>query len=216
MVRLNLEVGQTIWMAPVGRASGQYASRIEDLRSEGIVVGAPMEGGVPLPFPVGTRVEVEFTREDALYRFTTTVADRRWGPVPMLTLAWPATFQRVQRRELFRLPIALKVKLKAKDSGQTLEGLTVDLSGRGMGLVSDTRLPAGAEVELSFDLLPGYRIELRGYVLKVAERLRPGGNKPLYHYGIQFVGITPDIEQTLVEFIFEIQRERRRKQTGMS
>ncbi|HHW13829.1 MAG TPA: hypothetical protein GXX28_02710 [Firmicutes bacterium] len=211
----GLQIGQRIQLKAATSDNEWYPSRVEDLTEATVVVGAPLKGGVVVPFPVGGVLDCQYAKDDAFYGFQTTVLERRRHPLPILVLRRPKTVQRFQRRRMYRLPVVLPVVYKPVDGEETHKGNTLDLSGGGLCLATDERLERDTELELSFALSDGYAVEARGRVVLVNES-RDGQGPPRYLHGVAFRELPEAIQERIVSFIFAEQRERRRRQAGLT
>lgn len=211
----GLQIGQRIQLKSATSEDEWYPSRVEDLTEATVVVGAPLKGGAVVLFPVGGALDCQYAKDDAFYSFHTTVLERRRHPLPVLVLRRPDAVRRLQRRQMYRLPVVLPVVYKPVGSEEAHKGNTVDLSGGGLCLASDQRLERGTELELSFSMPDGCEITGRGRVVLVNEG-RDGQGPPRYLHGVAFQELPEAVQERIVSFIFAEQRERRRRQAGLA
>jgi len=197
-----------------GAHEGTYASLVEGYQPQGILVGAPFKGGVPLPLDKGTAVRVYYHDERTMYSFRTRVVDRAWHPRPTLLLAEPEEIERIQRRRFVRLQINLPVRycLLNEQRGhdaepEVREAACEDISAGGLLLVCPQGLTKGAELDLEVELEPDVPLWLVGRVVRVVEH--PGPERP-GRYGVEFIGVTAADRDLITRFIFRKQRELRR------
>src|SRR5690606_42019076 len=91
---------------------------------------------MPVSLPPGTRVELEVDRRQlpgqGLYRAVTVVLGKDPGELGFVYLQKPESWQRVQARELFRVPAMLAVPIRAagEENAPWMIGQTRDKIGR--------------------------------------------------------------------------------------
>lgn len=209
----GLKIGLRLQVRAADSEDEWLSSRVEDLTEETVAIGAPFKGGELVPLSPGTRVECQFAKDDAFYAFRTEIIQRRLQPIPILVLRRPMEVQRFQRRNLFRLPIILPVSFTVAGSEDIRKGTTLDLSGGGMCLAAPERLAAGTELELTVSLPDGYRLVSKGRVVNSSEGQADKGQKR-YAHGVEFIDLPIPVQERIVSFIFNEQRERRRREAG--
>lgn len=69
-----------------GDYQGYYPSRIEGVLDDGLVLGLPFIGTVPVPIRVGERISVFSPTRDAVYRVDGDVMKRQLEPIPLLCM----------------------------------------------------------------------------------------------------------------------------------
>lgn len=166
---ITLEIGQD-----KGRTS--YASRIEDVCENVIVVAAPVERGALIDFRPGTEVSVFLIHQEGRFLFNTRVIERRTGPLPLLLLDKPSRLKRSQRRRHLRVRVTLfpsrsSVIDSDPEKCRSIKIVIVDISGGGVRFVGNDLLPIGTRVSLALDLPFGCGIvEATATVLRYQER----------------------------------------------
>jgi c-di-GMP-binding flagellar brake protein YcgR len=195
---------------------GKYVSRIEDLTDNEIVVGIPIVSGSLVPLPVGIRVDVDVICTDAVYRIHTRILKRVLHPFPLLFLAKSEDIERVQRRNYARVDVVLDVemeKLPSGEEGVVFHGVTRNISGGGMllSIIGDgdllREIKEGDFVEISFKI-PIWKDPIYAVSKVVREDIRIGDRKDI---AIAFVSINEKDRDRIVKFVFERQRELRRR-----
>lgn len=133
--RLEIVVGDD-------RDGGRYVSRIEDFLDDRILIDQPefLTGGILLTD--NCDVSVLITREDAVYRFHSTLARDDSKDHLSYYITKPTTVQRLQRRMFFRVDILTKVDYSMMSASDRRSGAvefgdsklvsTINVSGGGM------------------------------------------------------------------------------------
>ncbi len=159
-----------------------------------------------------------FIPNDARYRFETLLVKDTIESEP-LQLEHCDAVSREQERQYFRLAVSLPVEyapvrvhnLEAfhmqSDPAQTDAetprqwGRTLDLSGGGLALLSETALLLGTMLRLRFEL-DGTPFDVLGEVM-VAREIEPGRFK----YGIEFAGIKEVDRDVIIQFVYRKERD---------
>lgn len=195
---------------------GKYVSRIENLTDSEIVVGIPIVSGQIVPLPVGIKVDLDVTCPDAVYRIHTRTLKRILRPLPLLFLAKSEDVERVQRRNYARVDAVLDVeieKLPSKGEKVKIYGITKNISGGGMlisirgngDLLSLIRKDDFLEVSFK---IPTWKDPIYAISKVVREDVKVRDSKDI---AIAFVSINEKNRDRIVKFVFERQRELRRR-----
>jgi len=144
-----LHIGQAVVLKRTsGRDRTEVDARVarKSADSFAVATGRRVEGSP------GDRVEVQLPGEDGIYAFRTTVMGR--DREDRLLLAKPDVIRRHQRRERSRATLAVPVAIQLQPSapGESVTGVTTDISVGGVALVADRPLPMRATVALRFTL----------------------------------------------------------------
>ncbi len=192
-----------------------YPSRVEDIRPDRLVLAYPMRQLVPVRLKAGDQVTVEVTGERGVYRLETVVLGRDLGRVPVLVVA-AGEWVRHQRRDHFRValgmaPAAARL-LRPGAEGQPVRLLLRDVSGGGLGFVSDRPLQVGDRLEVELNLNGGRPFPAQVEVVWVRPRAGPGGPAARFPFeaGARFVGIDPAKQEAVVKFCLRKQLRQRR------
>jgi c-di-GMP-binding flagellar brake protein YcgR len=124
-------------------------------------------------------------------------------------------FKRSQRRKYVRLEkmFTLRVRLiKTRDPeksevkvGTAFECRGVDIGGGGVSFLSEQSLKAGDMVSLSFGFGGRTFSGVRGTVLRIS--LQEGKTTTLRRHHVKFVHIEPHVQEQIIKFIFQQQRQ---------
>ena len=95
-----------------GSGIGSYRSRVEEISKENFQVATPFSKGYMINFRPGEEIEINYVyNNDAVYTFDTYILESRINPIPVLVLAKPTSFRRIQRRNYVRLNTRLDVTI---------------------------------------------------------------------------------------------------------
>jgi c-di-GMP-binding flagellar brake protein YcgR len=180
-----------------------YASRIEEVRREHLVVTAPSRDGVLVPFCAGSKVIIGYDRKRTFWGCVTTVAEGA-GDDHQLLLNRPRRMRKVQKRKHFRMlwpdllrRAALKSVPEGHDSPEIGEDdiAEQDVSATGMSLLVNKEIPKGAVFHL---VLGTDREELscEGAVVR-CKQISPGG----YEIGMEFAGLSHEDQDRIAGFV---------------
>ena len=108
-----------------------------------------------------------------------------------------------EKRKNNRLPIGIKLSVSNlyKENTNTIMDLSlpvevVDISSKGIGFISQCVLPVGYFFIANIELAP----DLPQIITDVRIIRSSAIDKETYHYGCEFVAISPNVEQMLSEF----------------
>lgn len=93
-----------------GRDAGVYQARVEDFINGGVVINEPEFLSGRTLLRSGMRVQVQITREDAAYQFSSQIRVKSSGKIKMYILSPPRRFNRIQRRMFARLELPVRLK----------------------------------------------------------------------------------------------------------
>ncbi|HHY90292.1 MAG TPA: flagellar brake protein [Clostridiales bacterium] len=116
-----------------------------------------------------------------------------------------------QRRNFFRLEIALPIKVKTMDSKyeepMEIDGFTKDISGGGLRFIAEKPLKLNSRVEITIHL-EEESVVVQGRIVRCLLSIELNSK---YDIGIMFENIDEKIRTKLIAFIFENQRKMREK-----
>lgn len=193
-----------------------YTSIVHEKKTDNtITVYMPYEAKGLLRIRPGSMIVVSVEAEDAQYQFDAGIkAVYDVDKVKFMDFMPVSGLRRVQRRQFYRLKAALDVyiRLLEQEGSPQDDGwkktITVDISGEGMRLKTFEAIPDGSLLECMIRLSDRQIIRLQGRVLEVFEaedEIFP------YRLRIVFSGISEQMQNEIVRFIFVRQREMRAK-----
>lgn len=208
-------IGQSVEIvSPEGVCRTRVLQNSQDTFS---VIGAPRVA-VPSDFGVGLRVHAHFACNDAVYSFSTRIAERLNRPLESWVIQKPRIIRREQRRKHPRFSIGVPISLERPATSQALEdeltismrpapapieGHTENLGMGGCMAITTDRLEPGAPVRFVLNRVGGRPISGTGVVLRVMEcgpeSRRYGGGS--YRLAIQFLWLAPAGRRDLRELL---------------
>lgn len=194
--------------------AGSYPSRVEEILPDIIVLAAPLKRGVVVPLRVGDTIKVNYYGKTAGYSFTTKVIATSYKRIPLIAVEKPQEFTKIQRRSYIRVPARIPVRFTLLDDQKKPTELnccceTIDISGGGVALLSSTALPCGSCMEMELNVPRKGTIRVIGKVARSEEKKTEYGKMTLL--GISFVEIEESDRDKIIQYVFEIQRDMRRK-----
>lgn len=197
-----------------GAYKGKYPSRIEDVSDLFITIAAPVHQGALVPLNPGMTVTIFITMENSVYSFNSLITEKKLQPIPMLILSKPENINKIQRRSFFRLKTNLPVlcrtvpSLTSPSFDEFGKFFCRDISGGGLLLVMEEPPPMDTFLEILLDL-PKF-----GSVSAIARivLIRDAQDKKAKEVATEFVIIEEKDREKIVKFIFDQQREQRKKE----
>jgi len=210
-------VSQKVEFKPLrGLIQRSYSTYVEDVEENALVVAHPMKGPAPVPVRVGDPVRIEYTVPGAAsVSIVTRVArlERRGAPVVVLALPPDKRIGAVQRRQFVRLDVSLPLTYTilywprdTRRQGETYQSRTRDLSAGGAQILCPEEYPVGTQLEMDLEL-PAEVVHVKAEVVREVERLSGGGA----WVAVRFLAPSFDTRETIVRYIFEEERKRRRR-----
>lgn len=207
----EIEVNQEInIIIKLGSYQGAYPSKISDIDENSIKVLTPSSQGGLIPLRENDEVDILFPGDSAAFKYTAVVRDRVLEPVPQTIITLPDELERIQRRDYFRLEVKEKVVYCKIDddgevSGEPVETTTSDLSGGGARIIVEEKLEPEVLLELYFEISVIKETPIIGKVVNIYR------TTSTVEAGIEFVNIEAKIRDKIMGWLFDKQREWRRK-----
>jgi hypothetical protein len=194
------ERAQTVTLVPGGGKG--LPARVLEVGPDALLVAIM----VPVA-PLGERqlesLVLEFVAPQGRVRLTgvATLADPKDPDV--VRIEHPRSIEVLQEREYVRIRSARPAVVYAGPNRMAVQSYTVDVSGGGFLLAGPDSLRIGDELEFQLTLIPGeLTISGVGTVVRVDNR---------GHRAVAFQSITELDRRRLIHFIFECQRDERRR-----
>lgn len=240
MVTNVIQIGDKVDLVPVSSSHGEdgkkvYKSQVYDvLGEEQLKLAMPQEKGRLLLLHLDSIYRLQFYTSGGLYECKAKVTDRyKTDNVYVVVVDIISALKKIQRREFYRLNCLLDVKMhileeeemEAGDIQQILrkldyshpvyaEGTMVDISGGGVRLVTDSEVEEGAYVVLKFttEIKSGNQeYELLG---RIVTRRSLENRKRRYELRVEFEKIDNRVRESLIKYIFEEERKKRKLEKG--
>jgi len=209
-VPLRLEVS-------VGDHVECYATRVEDLSSDGLAVLVPMVRLRARHLAVGSVVRAEYLFRSHRCRFVSRVSSHSHDGLEEI-LSLPESIETVEHRRYFRLQTALRPQSvfrlvidgrREQDGNGGLDDCTiVNLSEGGVCLSSRVAVGEGERLGMQFQLPRAGRLNVRMLVVRVDER-RSGERNRRVH--CVFTGIRLSDRDGIARYLMARQIEMRRR-----
>lgn len=172
------------------RATQQYASTLIGWKPETfIIVDVSSASPESLDLPLGATLHARFERSSKLFAFETRVLSLEPKPCPLLFLSYPSLVKELAMRRHRRMRATIPVTIF---SVLTNEGTILDLSEGGALVHTDTEIPPGSTVFLSFTLPNGDRVE---HCKCWVRHTKPATAQSGYQLGLEFVDIENSFER---------------------
>lgn len=209
MLRINARLELELLGA---REPARYRTRVEDVAEDEFRVALPTAGGGPAPLVAGDPVRGYLSAGHAIYVFDTVVLGRDSAEPPSLRLRVPQHFERLQRRHFVRIDARLPARYvpvlpagPGSDPPAPRKTQTVDISGGGVALYLAEPFEPGTLLDVFIDL-PDTLVSATAEVVRIIRSDDRG-----HLAGLRFVDIRERDRDAIVRFIFQEQRERRRR-----
>ena len=208
-----LTIGQRVEFF-VEDSEERYASRIEEITEDELIVAMPMSiKRVPIIPRTGEKLYALAVGRQCRYRFFTTFhkKDRMAARFPVWHISWPEQVERHQNREFVRVKVNLLVGVRLIDADGTIKppesARIVDLSGNGICFAWDHEVKPGTKVALSLENIPGVDpVEQISLVARCTPISREDGTT-VYHIGASFQHLSRAVSNKLVHYLFDVQRK---------
>lgn len=194
-----------------------FVTDVVSVGKKDIVVAAPQkQKEIVRKMLPGTQVIVRFMRREEIGVFRSDVlAHDLFKDPPTIVLSQPGginwekrTTAYFQRRQFVRLEAALPIEYFS-DPGIVRHAITNDISGSGLSII--TLFPLEKDTFFRFKInLPEKVIETNSKVVR-CKTLQEKGGLGKYEVAFNFVGMSQNDQDTIVRYIFDRQRELRRR-----
>ncbi len=159
----------------------------------------------------GTKIKVRVVQETGVYWFASEVLWVTQEKVPEMRCVLPDELERIQRRNFVRLEVGLPVSVSTCDEEEgdkkiSFVATTFDISGGGLGLLSDVRLQPETLIRCQMEI-QGREICVTGRVVRCVRSDLPDDR---FRLGVQFVDIKIRDQDWVCKFVLQKQLEQRR------
>ncbi|MCB0880999.1 MAG: PilZ domain-containing protein [Thermoleophilia bacterium] len=203
-------VGQSVWFENL--PSGPAEVCVEELVPPALRTDSPRFAGVEVAVRQGSQLEIFFSSGNVPCNARATVipAPKGRGGGPWVLVR---SVERLQRRAAVRVPAMLRVRVSGGDPAFEADVVSEDVSSTGILVRSATALP-----HVDGPLLVTLPVGATGVTLaaRVVRVTRADAGDRAWKTALAFMGTSRDEEDALVRFVFERQRELRRREAGLS
>ncbi len=193
-----------------------YATRVEDLRDDGIVLAMPMSRAIPVYLREGELFEGKMIKDGTLYAFQSRLLARVMNPLPVWRVSEPEQIKKIQLRSFVRLDINLPVTFWRMDENKNRlaaskqTAVTRNISAGGLLLASPVKLELGAELSLRLSGDKDMVLDVAARVVRAAPEFGEGG-ADCYLTGLQYLDMEERARRRIIQFINAKQIERRQR-----
>lgn len=205
-----LKLGQRVEISLPGDTRA-FASRLEDMRESAIVLAMPLdEKRMPVVISPGSQLTCKAFDGRCYYRFGATYKELIHENIQLWVVTRPIDVQKIQYRDYVRVKTTQPLVVRPVLEDGTLEPMvftsTLDLSGGGVCFAMDRPLPVGSKATVEMDNIPG--VGLLQLMCRVARCIEVDvkGTK-VYQTGVEFLNINRTVQNKLIKFIFDLQRD---------
>lgn len=199
--------------------------------SELLYIAMPIYEGRLIPLEVGRKFELSFYAKKGMYTCNSEIIRRfKTRNVYVLVVRVTSELKKNQRRQFYRLDINIEVFYKIftnedekyframrKISDEMIDrpfekGMTIDVSGGGIRFISKDNIALGSKMMVRLPLELDTEIKDCNVIAKVISSIPSRGKERLYENRVEFVQINDSDRETLIKFIFKVERNIRKKQ----
>lgn len=194
-----------------GSYQGEYLCKVADIIEQGIVITGLYREGAPLPVRLEQPIRVYYTTDRAAYTFKSMILRRSNKPIPLLLIAKPESVKRIQRRDYFRLEVSGTVDLyqkadKAAEAEKIAEAELLDISGGGIQIELAENFNTDQIIYLYLKRILDQKKLIKSSIVR-----KNKVNAEMFSYGLEFIEISENLREDIIQWIFAYQRENRKK-----
>lgn len=176
-------------------------------------IAMPSLKGRFIPLPRGDFIYITAISSKVVYAFSSRVIDygRDESNFLVMYVTIPPTVKRVQRRRFVRIPLVLNGTYTLPGDLREYRFMTRDFSAGGMLMCTNNVLPLGQPIFINLDLGNIKLSQQKAQVVRTAGKNEVTG---FYEYGVQFMDMSPELERSLVVFVFQQELKMRKTSRG--
>jgi c-di-GMP-binding flagellar brake protein YcgR len=233
---MNLWERVTLSIEKYGKKS-DFLTRVEDIRRDSFILEMPIRQTGELHLSKGDKVEVSYSRADAVYSFKASILDLFEGDAKTIRISKGSQIDRIQRRRYVRLDISGKISFhkiaEGEESqeglGPELNGVLLNISAGGLLFESPVKIKTSGFIVLSFTLKGSHNLQNILAVVKRCEGSKSKGylvgaefltKANLAAYGLESLAeylppgsgtFDENLQKLVIKFIYDQQVELRKK-----
>gem|GEM_PF-6914598 len=200
-------VGDALWIE--NTAAGPLQSRALAVRDGLVCLDVPRSGGKEVSLPSNVTISYQVNQVPCEAKGARVAAPA--GGEDGLWIA-PASITRIQRRRAVRVPVVLMARLLDDDDETAETGVTEDLSANGVLLRLTEPVEVGSAMRIVLHL-GGSAGDIDTVARVVRVDKQPESTRP-WRVAMTFPDLGRALEDRVVRFLFERQRELRRREGG--
>lgn len=195
-------------------------SILMDFTDRYIFVTKPIKNGIQINLEIGSTINLIYYSKNKIYGFDLTVLEEVVDNIVLYRLPFPVEFYVVQRRQYVRIPIVIDIKYLKYNDYQTLdlenfnfqdldekyeniisESLSFDLSGIGIGIVTDEHFEINDKLIIYIE-----NPDLNLMTLGQVKRIDQIENRRSFRLGIEFINIVFKDKEKVINYVFKMMR----------
>lgn len=198
-----------------GLPGGPWSSVVDGVGEGTLVLDPPRLGGRVVDLPLRRRFTVAYSSREVPCEVDAELVEAPTADHPRYTARILGATRRTQRRGAVRVPVHLIVRaiLSDEEEPEVIDAITEDLSAGGALLRMDRMVKAGAT--LTTTILCGGDVGAVEFQGRVVRCDRVGTEQRPFRVAFAFLDMPRADEDRLVRFLFERQRELRRRDAGL-
>lgn len=204
----SIREGEKIYIeVDEGNKVGQYLSKVEEVIDEHTyTISDPTVGDQYAYLFPGQVIRVVYFKKEAMYYFKAEVIERmRLQKAAYIRLKAVSDRYKLQRRNYYRLDIMVPVIVVTDEAKREAKRFdTIDISGGGVRIASNMEFDRGIKISM-FIGIPG--IEKKIIKGRIVRSEKAPKEFTVYETAIEFIDISPDVRQIIIQYVFEKQRE---------
>ena len=182
-------------------------SQVMDRDGDVIHISKPMKLGKNYPLEIKEQIYLYFfTKDKGILKVRGEVLLSKDEPILLYGIKLLGKAKRIQRRFFYRLEITKDIQITDIQNNRKIPCVTKDLSGGGLKCISEEALKKKDAIEVNIEI-DKINISILGEVVRCIKD--PMENN--YELGVQFTSLSEKDRNTIVTFIFQKQRELRKK-----
>jgi c-di-GMP-binding flagellar brake protein YcgR len=191
-----------------------FGGTIERSSDEALSLRFPNRDGRTRPFDVGAEVHLDVVERGDVLSFESSVTGMMTTEESLIVEVRPPDSVTTMGRKFFRLAWRIPITLQWDDSDKqdALELWTEDVGAGGVGIVCPQKVDVGQRATLALKLGDKGEVEMRAWVVRAHHVAL--SDPPRFRVGFVFEEMPVRMRDKLIGFIFEKQREIRRRELG--
>lgn len=213
--KFELRINQKVEIL-LAKEAPWLSSIIQGLTDKYLFVAIPTHRKVPVIPAVNDQILGQAAEKSGIYLFETTFLGIEEGDrIPLLTLVRPVVFTRRQRRDYFRLPavLGLKIGIGTENNEKTLKWRWVtplDIGGGGLKMSTAMKLEKGSIHQYKIYLGQGNYTDLNpilvfGQIIRADAAISASKE---HIYGVRFLEMDENQRDRVISYIFSLSTER--------
>ncbi len=204
----KLEIGKIRGISrDLDERSTGITSQVMDIEKEIIHISKPMKYGKNYSLDIGEQIHLYFfTKDKGILKIRGEVLVSRDQPILTYGIKLLGKAKKIQRRFYFRLELTRDIEITDIQNNRKIPCIMKDLSGGGLKCITKEVLQVRDPIEVNLDI-DQTEISILGEVVR---SIKDPVEKN-HELGIQFTSISDKDRNRIVSYIFQKQRELRKK-----